>query len=106
MPSPQYIKRARDLAKARFNGFHKKYYEDKKDSFIDALLREFDIGNGYSLDQRRGMAKRGKKDYVILTMDEVETIMLRLKELDELVQQYMQYAPLDEWPEVYRDEEP
>ena len=47
----------------------------------------------YSLAQKRFMAKRDGKDEVVLTMEEVESILAQLSNLDGLVAKYMDYVP-------------
>lgn len=49
----------------------------------------------YSLAQKRMMAKAAGKDEVVLTMEEAESTLSRIEELDLLTVKYMEYVPAD-----------
>ena len=49
----------------------------------------------YSLLQKRMIAKVAGKDEVVLTMEEIESTLAHIKELDLQIVKYMEYVPAD-----------
>ncbi len=49
----------------------------------------------YSLAQKRMMAKVAGKDEVVLTMEEVEATLEKIRQMDLKLVEYMEYVPED-----------